>query len=217
MIDTLINLDNALATLAHRQPLQIGVGEVDETLLAYYEELDELTRQALEAEIERNDFEGEAAAIALLYFVQLYLIGSGGDDIGEGQADFDSELATNNEAIPGLADDIYNGRYSANEETGQTAEVGRAMLRSRLFLWTATAASIYALGQLFNEAVSKYAWALGGTLEHCVDCRRLNGQVHRRLEWWFSGYRPQGRNLACGGWRCDCSLVPTDAAVSGGF
>lgn len=75
--------------------------------------------------------------------------------------------------------------------------------------------------EAYNEAVhlimlnegGNEMWVLGQTEEHCETCSRLNGIVARASEWEKLGVRPQSAPndmLACGGWNCDCSRVPTD-------
>lgn len=56
-------------------------------------------------------------------------------------------------------------------------------------------------------------WQLGETEEHCETCSALNGIVARASEWEQLGVYPQSapnEKLECGGWKCDCSLTPTD-------
>lgn len=77
----------------------------------------------------------------------------------------------------------------------------------------------------YNEAVSRanmtiqaklggrLVWRLGETEEHCTTCAALNGIVAFASEWELSGVKPQNApnpHLECQGWRCDCSLEPTD-------
>lgn len=61
----------------------------------------------------------------------------------------------------------------------------------------------------------KLQWVVGPT-EHCEDCARLNGRVYRASVWERYGLRPQSRDLACGGWRCQCTLVPTSEPATRG-
>jgi hypothetical protein len=79
----------------------------------------------------------------------------------------------------------------------------------------------------YNDAQAKIAllmggklvWRLGATEEHCDTCSKLDGIVDYAVEWERSGLRPQNapnNALTCGGWRCDCSLLPTDARRSYG-
>lgn len=67
-----------------------------------------------------------------------------------------------------------------------------------------------------RETLLNLKWVVGPT-EHCSDCLRLNGQVHPPDVWAASGWQPQARVLECGGFRCQCSFVPTDEEESGGF
>lgn len=82
------------------------------------------------------------------------------------------------------------------------------ILDNRVPLWVASieAAGEYGLASAKrNEMVT---WHLGSTREHCKDCRRLNGQKHRRK--WFAerNYFPQmpGAAMECGGYNCLCEL-----------
>lgn len=61
-------------------------------------------------------------------------------------------------------------------------------------------------------ADKKLKWTLGPT-EHCKDCARLAGKVKRGSQWTI---RPQSPELECGGFRCQCQLVPTDEPMSKG-
>lgn len=92
-------------------------------------------------------------------------------------------------------------------------------LLARADLWAARWTDAY------NEAVrlitvaqgGKLMWQLGATEEHCTSCAALNGIIAFASEWETSGIKPQSPQnpyLACGGWRCDCSLVPTDGRRS---
>ena len=57
-------------------------------------------------------------------------------------------------------------------------------------------------------------WELGATEQHCSTCAALDGKVMSAKEWDAIGVTPQAapnNSLECGGWKCDCSLSPTDA------
>lgn len=85
-------------------------------------------------------------------------------------------------------------------------------LLSRAQLW----ANRY--NESYNNAVhiiqlqegGKEMWVIGATEKHCETCTKLDGVVAYAKEWEASRYKPQGSNLSCGGWRCDCSLTPTE-------
>ena len=108
--------------------------------------------------------------------------------------------------VDGLFDDVLQAVVN-----GDSVEP----LLSRADLWA----------NRYNEVVSeahleiarrfggKLVWRLGATEEHCVTCAALNGIVAFGVDWDASGLVPQNAPnalLECGGWRCDCSLEPTD-------
>lgn len=122
----------------------------------------------------------------------------------------EKQITGQDDFIIKLADDIVAARE---------AETGTTQFKERATLW----ANRYS--EIQNETIllsSKkedlLEWMLGATEEHCSTCAALNGAVATVAEWEASGYHPQGAPngmLECGGWRCDCSLVPTDAQYTG--
>jgi hypothetical protein len=89
-----------------------------------------------------------------------------------------------------------------------------AQLQSRAGTWSNRYVDV------MNRAVTETAdgkdrlkWTLGATEEHCATCAALNGIVAWAKEWEALGVHPQqppNNLLDCSGWRCDCSLSPTD-------
>lgn len=64
----------------------------------------------------------------------------------------------------------------------------------------------------------KLVWTLGPT-EHCNSCTRLAGQVRRASFWNDKGILPRVHGadyLDCQGFRCQCTLQPTDEPLSRG-
>lgn len=78
----------------------------------------------------------------------------------------------------------------------------------------------------FNEVVNqakgmacadqKGQWQLGPTEQHCPSCSGFNGRVYRFSVWERNGAMPQSSRLACRGYRCQCSIVPTDGPITRG-
>ncbi len=62
----------------------------------------------------------------------------------------------------------------------------------------------------------KLKWVRGSTANPCSDCSKLNGRVYRASVWQRYGLRPQSHSLECGGWRCLCTLQPTDEPMTKG-
>lgn len=86
------------------------------------------------------------------------------------------------------------------------------LLYSRVYLWANRYNEVMALAQTTCGGKVKLQWILGATERHCSTCSRLNGVVAYSFEWEAAGLHPQGApnpRLECGGWRCDCRLVPT--------
>ena len=107
--------------------------------------------------------------------------------------------------IESYADDILEGK-----ENG----AGVDQFRSRAQLWANRYNETVSISEVVTAGKGdKLQWALGATEEHCDTCLRLNGIVAYASEWEDLGVYPQNAPnelLECGGWRCDCSLIPTD-------
>jgi hypothetical protein len=110
----------------------------------------------------------------------------------------------------GFVDQFYRDIIDARiDKTGIDPLLSRAQLWAQR--WT----------ESYNEAVrlitldggGKLMWTLGATEEHCPECAALNNMVMWAKDWDTLGIKPQNppnSHLTCGGWRCDCSLTPTD-------
>lgn len=88
-------------------------------------------------------------------------------------------------------------------------------LLARAALWANRYNESYsrAVGLILAQMGGRLAWKLGETEEHCDSCFALNGIVAFATEWEELDVHPQGApngKLQCGGWKCDCSLSPTD-------
>jgi hypothetical protein len=86
---------------------------------------------------------------------------------------------------------------------------------SRLPMWINRYTEVVNTAKTMACANQKLMWTLGPT-EHCSSCLKLEGKVKRGKFWQESGVLPQSRQLECGGFRCQCSLQPTDAPLSRG-
>lgn len=66
--------------------------------------------------------------------------------------------------------------------------------------------------QICAQAGQKMKWQYGDTA-HCNTCEQLDGIVAFESEWEQAGIypqRPPNPLLECGGWKCQCTLSPTD-------
>lgn len=89
---------------------------------------------------------------------------------------------------------------------------------SRATMWgNKSLTAIYDAGRVSADKNGMYEWALGNTEEHCKDCLRLNGQVHRLKDYMRKGWLPKSDRLSCHGFNCDCSLIKTTERAKGRF
>lgn len=89
-------------------------------------------------------------------------------------------------------------------------------LMPRVAIWQNRYPAIVMLAQVMSCSNQKMRWEYGGTHEHCADCATYVGKVYRASVWHRWGAVPQSHALDCGGWRCQCRLVPTDEPVTPG-
>jgi hypothetical protein len=109
--------------------------------------------------------------------------------------------------VRGFADDIVAGSKANGGKLGPQLQRGS--------VW------VHRYEEAKNQAKSmacgnrKLKWTLGEA-EHCTTCLKLSGKVKRGSQWNDAGIYPQMRSLECRGYRCQCSLVPTDDPMSKG-
>jgi len=122
-------------------------------------------------------------------------------------------MAISNEQgrILGLLDEVMAG---SKENGGPWASFA-----SRADMWVLRYKDLQNKAKLMTCKDKKLKWILGRTEKHCRSCLKLTDKVKRASYWEERRIRPQNPPnslLECGGWKCDCSLVPTDAPMSKG-
>lgn len=88
----------------------------------------------------------------------------------------------------------------------------------RAEMWVNRYVDIVSRARVLFGKDEKLQWVYGDT-EHCTTCLALNGKVKRASFWAKAGVYPRNPpnpNLECGGYNCQCELVPTDNPVSKG-
>lgn len=185
-------------------PNPTGTAAIDQ----YFGNIERLSREALAGSVNEAEYRAELVRLTATVSALEFLL-AGGRLAGAGQRVLRQKIRQAQNSATVLAADLFDGRYSAIEETdttpAQTAVAGFEKLRNRLGLWTFTAASIFTDGQVYGDPAVVYRWVVGPT-EHCRDCLRLNGTELTAVEWQRIGIRPQSPDLACGGWQCQCEL-----------
>lgn len=83
-------------------------------------------------------------------------------------------------------------------------------------MWWKSIELFYDAGRRSADRNGYYEWALGTTEEHCADCLRLNGQIHRMKDWVRKEWTPKSSKLECHGYLCDCKLVKREGVRASG-
>jgi hypothetical protein len=103
---------------------------------------------------------------------------------------------------------------------GQDALVKKTITQSNLYsranMWGKSLQAFLDGGMTNANKNAMYEWRYGLT-EHCDDCLRLNGQVHRIRNWKARGLLPRASKLKCKGFNCKCQLVRTTETARGTF
>lgn len=121
----------------------------------------------------------------------------------------DEEQATLDAAINEEISYI-TGFASAIDQNSQANGGALQPLFDRADLWAQGYARIVTLAQATSGADLKLRWVYGDTIAHCADCSQYVGKIYRRSEWQEAGALPQSKDLACGGWQCDCYFEVTN-------
>ena len=118
------------------------------------------------------------------------------------------EIANNVSRIGQLADFIAANSKDSGGKWGTVA--------NRLDLWVNRYGALRTKVEAQAAGDRKKQWALGKTEEHCVTCYGVNGRVYRNSVWMANDCLPRSSSLCCHGFRCDCSLIDTDARITPG-
>ncbi len=87
---------------------------------------------------------------------------------------------------------------------------------ARIDMWARRYGEVKSIAAQMACGDLKMQWDWDPGKEHCEDCRKYNGRVHRNLVWRRWGILPRSTVLACGGFKCGCELNPTDLPVTPG-
>jgi hypothetical protein len=175
--------------------------DLDDLMADYDEQLTSLVDSARGGQTSQDSFEEELAAIAAAMLLAAFLRGSrlSENELTDAMRErFGAEVEINLDSISGFADDIYDGKYSADN-------LGEEGAGFRIALWVGALAGVYAQGQVSRKGNPLYRWRVGPT-EHCSDCAGFNGQVKTAEQWLSGGLLPRSSALQCHGFRCQCVL-----------
>ena len=138
----------------------------------------------------------------------------------EGQGAFPDYLQVSLDDMILKQYDYVDGYYRniVDARVDQTS-IDPLLMRAGMWAIRYTEAYNEAIRLIILESGGNLIWQEGDTEDKCSTCLALDGIVARASEWDALGVKPQNaenRKLACGGWRCGCSLTPTDKRRSPG-
>lgn len=172
----------------------------------YQSELVNLIEQANAGNIKRDEFEEQWQELSEEILLLLMLAGSQLDELGEEEQEIlDETIVLNNDAIPGLADAVYSGKFIPVDDGGN----GNSIV-DKAFLWANTAAAMYERSKTKRADNPFLKWRYEAGKLHCKTCSNLHGQVKTSSEWDVlagQGIFPRSRDLDCKGWECGCGFM----------
>ena len=178
----------------------------------YLRTIEELVRDLYRGDIAEGDFVGAMADLIQAQLTRAWNEGMRENDLDPVE-DMEPEWQ---EILDGLILDEYNyvDGFAADIVAGRDPDVpeheGWAQFLARAVIW-ANRYNDVVNTSIITTKEQKLLWVYGDT-DHCTTCERLNGIVAWASEWDEAGVKPQSPpndNLECGGWRCQCTLIPT--------
>lgn len=206
------NSNQTIATDSGAAPSKLQIRkDYGTTRTEFVQTLTDLIRGGTNDELSRRRFGIVERGLLRRYGEQIFQDGklAGGVDapLDEDElAQLQAWIADQSPFVTQFADEVYGRGLSDND------------VETRAELWANKSLQpMYDAGLYSANRNGMYKWMLGQTEEHCPDCLRLNGQVHRLKEWYSRNWLPKSDRLTCGGWLCDCSLLRTGEPATGRF
>jgi hypothetical protein len=136
------------------------------------------------------------------------------DQRPEWESVLQTEITQEYNFVDRFAADVWEARVRDDEDN--TPRQRLQGLYARGALWVNRYTEVVNLAVLTTAVKEdRLVWRFGKTEQHCETCATLNGWVATISEWEMSGWKPQSRQLECGGWHCDCRFETTNAESMG--
>lgn len=192
---------------------RISIRAIQATRIDFEDAFADLLDDALKGNITRRQWTGRLRSMIETYGYKAYTDGlrDGGVD-AEPDSDESAQIVQlvrdQSPYISGLADTIFKDENTV---------ISAAIADQKPAMWYNKSINpFYQSGLASADGNSMYEWVYGDT-EHCADCNRLNGQVHRMKDYTRKNVLPQSDNLACKGFNCKCKLVKTANKANGSW
>jgi hypothetical protein len=184
---------------------------IQATRLDFEDGLEDLIADARAKDITRNAFSRRLRALIGTAARKAYIDGLNDGGVQTDSLDDDEQLRFVQMlgGQSGYVTDFARTLYDTGISDAQAAQ--------KPAMWfNKTIEPFYDAGVLSADRNGMYEWVYGDT-EHCKDCLRLNGQVHRFKDWLAKGWQPASSRLFCKGFNCRCRLVKTTERAKGRF
>jgi len=184
------------------------------SITTYQRAIREFARGLWSGDIDRRQFESDLDRRIDNSFNEAFARGldRGGLALADLTASEANELATliSNEQgfIPALADYI---EANSRSEGGSLSKI-----IGRVNGWVPRYNQVENLGFIVASRNKKILWKYDPRKEHCLSCKKLNGQVRRASFWKRINLQPQSPRLECFGTYCGCEFIETDKPVTKG-
>lgn len=192
---------------------RLAIRAIQATRIDFEDGFTDLLDDALKGSITRRQFSGRLRSMIELYGYKAYVDGlvDGGVDAepdSEEVAQIKQLITDQSQYISGLADAIYKD---------ESTVISEAVAEQKPAMWYNKSINpFYQSGLASADGNGMYEWVYGDT-EHCDDCKRLNGQVHRMKDYTRKSVLPQSDTLTCKGFNCKCKLVKTTSKANGNW
>lgn len=189
-----------------------GQKAIQATRLEFENAFEDLLAEARTGGLERRRWATLVRALLRRWGIQAFRDGlvDGGYDPGDeplgedDQAELDRLLAEQSQYVTQFGEALFADGVSDPQATGKPA------------MWfNKSVLPLYQAGRLSADKNGLHEWLLGRTEEHCQSCLAAVGQRHRLKDWYKAAVIPQGDQLGCKGFLCDCKLQRVTGRAKG--
>ena len=205
----------AALAIAEHMGLEVGFASEIKSQADYESQLNTLIRSLWAGRIDLFGYVDSHVSMINRFFGQAWRQGSKdcginfpGDSSVEELQTFDREVNDEIERVLPFAQEILAVKAEVD------SKVDRFIIRATM--WANQWGRIRNLAAAMACRDRPMLWLYSPLKEHCADCNRMNGRIYRNSVWQNYGILPQSRDLACGGYRCGCRLIPTDLPMTPG-
>lgn len=212
----LLAADNkeAVKALFEETKEKLATKAIQATRLDFENAFDDTLKEAIAGNLTRTRWANIVRQMIRTYGARAFrdgLVDSGVDDLPDedDQATIDNLIQVQSQYVTNLGQQLFKTEEGISPE----------MADQKSAMWfNGSINPFYAEGKLSGNGNAMHTWVLGRAEKHCKTCPELNGQRRRYKTWYKQNLIAGTTNQAteCGGWECDCRLVPSAGKSSDG-